>query len=65
MINDIYNSSISTYQHIPHNNYEICRYNLNMFAFIFGWVYGRYIIGALLWSIYEDYKQLKAHKWHT
>lgn len=32
MINDIYNSTISTYQHIPHSNYDIGIWSMDMWA---------------------------------
>ena len=64
MINDIYNSSISTYYYIPHSNYDISEWNFAMYMAIFGLIYGRFL-GLLLVSLYEDYKQLKAHKWNS
>lgn len=61
MINDIYNSSISTYQHIQHSNYDICEWNLNMFCSVFGWAYGTFL-GWILVNLRDEYKKLKAYK---
>jgi hypothetical protein len=53
MINDIYNSSISTYYYMPHSNYDIKLWCFAMFAYLFTFTFC-YTIVQLLFFI-EDY----------
>lgn len=53
MINDIYNSSISTCQYIPHSNYDIKLWCFSMFAYLFTFTFC-YTMVQLLFLI-EDY----------
>lgn len=53
MINDIYNSSISTYQHIPHSNYDIKVWCFAMFAYLATFVFCYCIVQLLF--LFEDY----------
>jgi hypothetical protein len=60
MINDIYNSSISTYyQHIPHGSYDVQFWTINMGACLFGYLFGRLLCRFAFWIATGDISHLE------
>ena len=53
MINDIYSSSIGTYQHIPHSNYDIKMWCFAMFAYLSTFTICYCLVQLLF--LFEDY----------
>jgi uncharacterized membrane protein YfcA len=59
MINDIYNSSISTYQHIPHGNIDIRIWTATMGACLFGYLFGILLCRFAFWLGTGDISHLE------
>jgi hypothetical protein len=49
MINDIYNSSISTYYYIPHGSIDVQYWTINMAACLYGYITGRIVCRFAFW----------------